>query len=65
MNPTLSDVVVCSLNSDSSGWFVLQTLGLEERGIEVVDLPGLYSHVLGRIPVFSVNAFWVLQKYGL
>jgi exopolysaccharide biosynthesis polyprenyl glycosylphosphotransferase len=59
-----ADVVVCSLNSGLSERLLRQVLDLRQGGIEVYDLPGFYSHLLGRIPVFSVNAPWVLQRVG-
>jgi exopolysaccharide biosynthesis polyprenyl glycosylphosphotransferase len=55
------DCLVCSIDSGLSDLLLRQALALRRTGIEVYDLPSFYSHLFGKIPVFSINTSWVLQ----
>lgn len=57
----ITDLIVCI--SDEMGGRMFQTLlDLQEKGLEIVRMQTVYEELLGRVPIFHLEADWILRN---
>ncbi len=61
MREVQADVLVCSIDRNTPEDLLYEALWLRQDGVQVYDLPSFFSQYSGRIPVSTIDTFWVLQ----
>jgi exopolysaccharide biosynthesis polyprenyl glycosylphosphotransferase len=61
MREAQADVLVCSIDRNTPEDLLYEALWLRQDGVDVYDLPSFFSQYSGRIPVSTIDTFWVLQ----
>lgn len=57
----ITDLIVCI--SDEMGGRMFQTLlDLQEQGLEIARMQTIYEELLGRVPIFHLEADWILRN---
>jgi lipopolysaccharide/colanic/teichoic acid biosynthesis glycosyltransferase len=55
-----ADLVVVAITHEKSQQLVNILTRISWNGIEVVDMPSLYEHIAGKLPIFHLSDIWLL-----
>ncbi|HLF90269.1 MAG TPA: sugar transferase [Anaerolineales bacterium] len=58
----VSDLIVC-ISGEIGGRTFQTLLDLQERGLEIVRMQTVYEELLGRVPIFHLEADWILRNF--
>jgi exopolysaccharide biosynthesis polyprenyl glycosylphosphotransferase len=58
----VSDLVVC-ISGEIGGRMFQTLLDLQERGLEIVRMQTVYEELMGRVPIFHLEADWILRNF--
>lgn len=55
--------LIFAISGDMNGCMFQNLLEAEEQGVEVTTMPMMYEEILGRVPIFHLNADWILRSF--
>lgn len=58
----VSDLIVC-ISGEIGGAMFQTLLDLQERGLEIVSMQTVYEELLGRVPIFHLEADWMIRNF--
>jgi len=58
----VSDLIVC-ISGEIGGRMFQTLLDLQERGLEIVRMQTVYEELMGRVPIFHLEADWILRNF--
>ena len=58
----VSDLIVC-ISGEIGGRMFQTLLDLQERGLEITRMQTAYEELMGRVPIFHLEADWILRNY--
>jgi exopolysaccharide biosynthesis polyprenyl glycosylphosphotransferase len=58
----ISDIVV-AITGEMQGGMFQALLDAQEQGVEIIRMPTLYEELLGRVPILSLEANWILRSF--
>lgn len=57
----ITDLIVC-ISDEMNGGMFQTLLDLQEQGLEIARMQTVYEELLGRIPIFHLEADWILRN---
>ncbi|NUM46802.1 MAG: sugar transferase [Anaerolineales bacterium] len=57
----ITDLVVC-ISDEMNGGMFQTLLDLQEQGLEIARMQTVYEELLGRVPIFHLEADWILRN---
>ncbi|MFQ5615316.1 MAG: exopolysaccharide biosynthesis polyprenyl glycosylphosphotransferase [Anaerolineales bacterium] len=61
-NENVSDIIV-AISGRMGGRMFQALLDIQESGIEITRMQTIYEDLLGRVPIFHLEADWILRSY--
>lgn len=58
----ISDVIV-AITGEMQGTMFQALLDAQELGVEIIRMPTIYEELLGRVPILSLEANWILRSF--
>jgi len=58
----ISDVIV-AITGEMQGTMFQALLDAQEIGVEIIRMPTIYEELLGRVPILSLEANWILRSF--
>jgi exopolysaccharide biosynthesis polyprenyl glycosylphosphotransferase len=58
----ISDIIV-AVTGDMQGRLFQALLDAQETGVEIIRMPTAYEELLGRVPILSLEANWILRSF--
>jgi exopolysaccharide biosynthesis polyprenyl glycosylphosphotransferase len=58
----ISDVIV-AISGEMQGHLFQALLDAQELGVEIIRMPTAYQELMGRIPILSLEANWILRSF--
>ncbi len=58
----ISDIIVAITGEMQGGMFQV-LLDAQEQGVEIIRMPTIYEELLGRVPILSLEANWILGSF--
>jgi exopolysaccharide biosynthesis polyprenyl glycosylphosphotransferase len=58
----ISDIIV-AITGEMQGGMFQALLDAQERGVEIIRMPTTYEELLGRVPILSLEANWILRSF--
>jgi exopolysaccharide biosynthesis polyprenyl glycosylphosphotransferase len=58
----ISDVIV-AITGEMQGSMFQALLDSQELGVEIIRMPTVYEELLGRVPILSLEANWILRSF--
>ncbi len=57
----VTDLIVC-ISGEMGGRMFQTLLDLQERGLEIMRMQTVYEELMGRVPIFHLEADWILRN---
>lgn len=58
----ISDIIV-AITGEMQGCLFQALLDAQEMGVEIIRMPTAYEELLGRVPILSLEANWILRSF--